>query len=91
VAAVEQLLPLTQALLDSQLRQAARNAVGNIQSRLGDVEAGRVSLAEAVGLEGALALADDAAVRIGELSLSADEVAEPPGPLDVRDRAALKS
>ncbi|MEY4546909.1 MAG: hypothetical protein RL685_3104 [Pseudomonadota bacterium] len=91
VAAVEHLLPLAQALLDSQLRQAARGAIGSIQSRLGDVEAGRVSLADAHQLEGALALADDAAVRIGELSLSVDEIAEGPGPLDVQARAPLKS
>lgn len=41
-----------QALFDTQLRQAARAAVGSIQSRLGDVEAGRVSLTEPRELAG---------------------------------------
>lgn len=72
-AAVEHLLPLAQALLDSQLRQAARAAVGRIQSRLGNVEAGRVSLAEPASLAGSVALAEpSAARRRGELSLGED-------------------
>jgi hypothetical protein len=70
VAAVEHLLPLAQALFDTQLRQAAREAVARIQARLGDVEAGRVSLAEPHELAGAVALAEDAGVRAGELTLS---------------------
>lgn len=74
VAVVQHLLPLAQTLFDTQLRQAARAAVGNIQSRLGDVEAGRVSLAEPRALAGAVALADYAAARVGELALS-DELA----------------
>lgn len=83
VAAVEPLLPLAQALLDSQLRQAARSAISRIQARLGNVEAGRVSLAEPEPLAGALALADVAEQRSGELSLS-EEQAEP---AEQRERA----
>jgi hypothetical protein len=75
VAAVEHLLPLARGLFDSQLRQAARSAVSTIQARMGDVEAGRVSLAEPQALEGAVALADTAAARIGAISLE-DELAE---------------
>jgi hypothetical protein len=72
IATVEHLLPLAQALLDSQLRQAARNAVGSIQSRLGDVEAGRVSLAESQELAGTLDFVDGPAPPHGELSLTDD-------------------
>ncbi|MEY2932866.1 MAG: hypothetical protein RL033_3615, partial [Pseudomonadota bacterium] len=78
VAAVEPLLPLTESLLRPQLRQAARGAIGRIQSRLGSVEAGRVSLAEPHELAGALDLADtSAAVRAGELSLVEPETSVP--------------
>lgn len=73
-AAVEHLLPIAQALLDSELRQAARAAVGRIQSRLGDVEAGRLSLAEPQPLAGALTLADPASpAHVGLLSLDPEE------------------
>lgn len=72
VAAVEHLLPLAEALFDTQLRQAARAAVASIQSRLGDVEAGRISLAGPRELAGAVALAQHAA-RTGELALSGAE------------------
>jgi hypothetical protein len=73
VSAVEPLLPLAEGFGRSQLRQAARGAIGRIQSRLGNVEAGRLSLAEDQELAGAVDLAD-AAARAGELSL-AEEVA----------------
>ncbi|MEY4546906.1 MAG: hypothetical protein RL685_3101 [Pseudomonadota bacterium] len=77
VAAVHPLLPLADSLLRPQLRQAARGAIGRIQSRLGTVEAGRVSLAEPHELAGAVDLADaPAAVRAGELSLLEQETSE---------------
>jgi hypothetical protein len=77
VAAVEHLLPLTQTVLDSQLRAAARAAVGSIQSRLGNVDAGRISLVEERSLAGAVALVEPAAARAGELSVVRVAGAEP--------------
>jgi hypothetical protein len=71
VAAVEPLLPLSENLMRPQLRQAARGAIGRIQSRLGAVEAGRVSLAEPHELAGALDLADG--TRAGELALAHED------------------
>lgn len=60
VRAVEPLLELTRGLLGrGSLRQAARAAIAQIQSRLGNVDAGRVSLADAA-LEGAVTLSDAA-------------------------------
>lgn len=76
VAAVQHLLPLTQGLLDLELRQASRAAMGHIQSRLGNVEAGRVSLAEQGSLAGALALVEPAALRAGALSLDEELAAD---------------
>jgi HEAT repeat protein len=70
VAAVEPLLPLAEGIARPQLRQAARGAIGRIQSRLGDVAAGRVSLADDQELAGALGLADTADSRIGDLTLA---------------------
>lgn len=68
VRAVEPLLELTRGLLGrGALRQAARAAITQIQSRLGNVDAGRVSLADAA-LEGAVALSEAAALRDGRLS-----------------------
>jgi HEAT repeat protein len=70
VTAVESLLPLAENLLRPQLRQAARAAIQRIQSRLGNVEAGRVSLAEPGALEGAVSIATgSAALRVGDVSL----------------------
>jgi HEAT repeat protein len=71
VAAVEPLLPLAEGLGRAKLRQAARGAIGRIQSRLGSVEAGSLSLADDHELAGAIAIADAAAVaRAGEVSLA---------------------
>jgi HEAT repeat protein len=69
VHAVEPLLALTEGLLTSpSVKQAARQAVARIQSRLGDAEAGRLSLA--VPAEGAGALSLPGEERAGgELSL----------------------
>lgn len=74
VQAVEPLLPLSQGLMPSPLRNAARAAIAQIQARLGNVEAGQVSLADQQGLlVGAVDLADvSVAVRVGELSLLED-------------------
>jgi hypothetical protein len=74
VRAVEPLLGLTRGLGRSALRQSARAAITQIQTRLGDVEAGRLSLADP-SLEGAVELAStSAAARVGDVSL-ADEAA----------------
>jgi HEAT repeat protein len=70
VAAVEPLLGLANSFGRAQVRQAARGAIGRIQSRLGDVEVGCLSLADEHGLTGALSVADEAAAQVGgEVSL----------------------
>jgi HEAT repeat protein len=71
VLAVEPLMPHTEGLGNAQRRQAARAAIGQIQSRLGNVEAGRVSLAEDA-LSGAVSLAGQGSEAAGALSLSAE-------------------
>ena len=77
VAAVEPLLPLAERFGRAQLRQAARGAIGRIQSRLGNVEAGSLSLADDHELAGALDIAEaPAAVRVGEVSLADDAESE---------------
>jgi hypothetical protein len=68
-AAVEPLLELTGSFLNSDLKRAAREAIARIQSRLGDVEAGRLTLAELTEQAGALSFPGEG----GELSLSTDE------------------
>jgi HEAT repeat protein len=65
IQAVEPLLPLTKGLFNGDLHAAARDAVRRIQSRLGDVEAGRLSVA-AAGPEGALSVSGEG----GELSVA---------------------
>ncbi len=57
VRAVESLLAYTQGLFESDLKLAAREAVGAIQARLGSAEAGRLSLSGAAEGEGALSVA----------------------------------
>ena len=67
--AVEPLLALTTGLLASpSVKEAAREAVARIQSRLGDAEAGRLSLAVPAEGEGALSLPVEERPG-GELSL----------------------
>lgn len=73
IAAVEPLLPLGKGFGRGQLRQAARGAVARIQSRLGDADAGRLSLAEDDELAGAVALADAEALSGGEVTLATEE------------------
>ncbi len=63
VEAVEPLSRLASAWLSPTLRSAARSAIATIQGRLGDVEPGRVSLAEQLPAEGALSLASDDSQR----------------------------
>jgi hypothetical protein len=75
VAAVEPLLPLAESLVRPRLRQAARGAIGRIQSRLGDVEAGRLSLSNSHDLAGAVDVVDTSALRAGEVSLADAEMA----------------
>jgi hypothetical protein len=76
VRAVEPLLGLTRGLGRASLRQSARGAITQIQTRLGDVEAGRLSLADN-SLEGAVELAStSAAVRVGDVSLADEAAAE---------------
>lgn len=74
VAAVEPLLPLAESLVRPRLRQAARGAIGRIQSRLGDVEAGRLSLSDRHDLAGAVDVVDTSALRVGEVSLAEEEI-----------------
>lgn len=71
VDAVEPLVTLTQGFGGGAVRQAVRSAIARIQSRLGDVEGGRVSLAEDDELAGAVALIDGELAG-GELTLAAD-------------------
>jgi hypothetical protein len=74
VGMVEPLLGHTHGAGRGRLRQAARGAIAQIQARLGDVEAGRVSLSEGSDLQGAVDLVDTScALRVGELSLSDEE------------------
>jgi hypothetical protein len=75
VAAVEPLLPLAENLVRPRLRQAARGAIGRIQSRLGDVEAGRLSLSNPHDLAGAVDVVDTSALRVGEVSLADADMA----------------
>ncbi|HUJ27712.1 MAG TPA: HEAT repeat domain-containing protein [Myxococcales bacterium] len=65
VRSVEPLLPLTRGLLHGDLHAAARDAVRRIQSRLGDADAGRLSVAEPRP-EGALSVSE---AEGGELSV----------------------
>jgi HEAT repeat protein len=74
-AAVEPLMDLTGRVLSSELGRAAEEAIARIQSRLGDVEAGRLTLAELTEHEGALSLSREG----GELSLSNGGQALPHG------------
>ena len=68
VAAVESLLPLAKGLFeDAHVKEAARDALRRIQARLGDADAGRLSVVEPADAAGAVSLADHA----GALSLSA--------------------
>lgn len=69
VRVVEPLLRLADSLGVASPRQAARGAIGRIQSRLGNVEAGRVSLADASELRGAVDVVRSEAAEGGELSL----------------------
>ncbi|HTV19894.1 MAG TPA: HEAT repeat domain-containing protein [Polyangiaceae bacterium] len=86
IAAVEPLVPLAESLVRPRLRQTARGAIGRIQSRLGDAEAGRLTLSHPHDLAGALDVAHTSAgYRAGELSLSEDEdVAAAPRASSVR-------
>lgn len=65
VRAVEPLLPLTKGVFNADLRAAARDAIRRIQARLGDADAGRLSLADRA--EGELSLPDG---EPGELSMT---------------------
>ncbi|HTV22969.1 MAG TPA: HEAT repeat domain-containing protein [Polyangiaceae bacterium] len=88
IAAVEPLLPLTGGLMRAlRVTEAARAAIVRIQGRLGDVDAGRLSLSESHELAGAVDIANAAsAVRVGEVSLVEEgapaELRSPP--LDLR-------
>jgi HEAT repeat protein len=72
VRAVVPLLPLTEGILHGELRQAARDAIRKIQSRLGDAEAGRISLAGAEESSGAVSLTTEG----GEVSIAQDPAAK---------------
>jgi HEAT repeat protein len=69
VRAVEPLLPLTRGLMGGDLQEAARDAVRQIQGRLGDVEAGALAVVDDQGgalslpvQEGAVSVVENAAV-----------------------------
>ena len=66
VRAVEPLLPLTKGVLDTELHRVAQDAIRKIQSRLGDAEAGRVSVSKVESLAGGVSLASEG----GELSVA---------------------
>jgi HEAT repeat protein len=70
VAAVEPLLLLAKGLARSELRQAARAAIASIQSRLGDAEAGRLSLADDYELAGAVTVVAEEGEHAGAVSLA---------------------
>lgn len=78
VAAVEPLLDCTQGFLDSELKRVAREAVGSIQARLGDVEAGRLSVAEPLESEGALSLSSGEAGGLSRVEPVQNEKNERP-------------
>jgi hypothetical protein len=78
VRAVEPLLPLAEGVGRAQLRRAARAAIGRIQGRLGNVEAGRVSLTEGHELSGAVDVLGPEAAQGGELSLPGDRAVSRP-------------
>lgn len=90
IRAVAPLLPLTEGLLHGDVKEAAREAIRSIQARLGDAEAGRVSIAPVESSAGAVSLAGAG----GEVSLtdarSSNAGAQPAGPLKT-DRIALRS
>jgi hypothetical protein len=88
VLAVEPLLQLTKgAPASTALKEAARAAIHAIQSRLGEVEAGRLSLAAQDEHDGALSLASEG----GEVSVApADEAATGPNARVERARGAAK-
>jgi HEAT repeat protein len=72
IDAVEPLLPLVKGLLESaELKEAAREAIRRIQARLGDADAGRLSLLGESEQSGALSIA----APTGAVSLS-----QPPDP-----------
>jgi HEAT repeat protein len=75
VAAVEPLLALTKGIGRAPHKQAARGAITRIQARLGEVDAGRLSLVEDDDLSGAVALADPEAPAGGEVTLASEEAA----------------
>jgi HEAT repeat protein len=78
VRAVEPLLALTSGLLTApSLKRAAREAVERIQGRLGDAEAGRLSLVVPAEEAGSLSLAGAEPEPAGELSLLEREPAPP--------------
>ncbi len=71
IRAVEPLLRLADSRVSAELKVAARSAIHRIQGRLGDIEAGRLSLTEPEEKAGALSLAHED----GELSLAEKESA----------------
>jgi HEAT repeat protein len=77
VVAVEPLLAHTSGVLkDATLKRAAQEAIASIQSRLGPVEMGRLSLTISAPLEGALSHVDEPIVE-GALTLAEAESVAP--------------
>jgi hypothetical protein len=75
IAAVEPLLSCIETWKDAEAKSLARAAVASIQARLGEVEAGRLTLAAPSPQDGALSLSGDE----GRLSLPESATATPPG------------
>jgi hypothetical protein len=74
VNAVESLHNLNHSLFTNKnVKDASETAIRDIQGRLGDVDAGRLSLAQVQADEGALSLSGEG----GSLSFSGDEAAQP--------------
>jgi HEAT repeats len=83
VAAVEPLLRSSEGLARGPLRHVVRGAIARIQSRLGHVEAGCLSLVHDHELAGALDIAEGASAQ-GALSLAEEAVGEPASSRDHR-------
>lgn len=75
IGTVKAVEPLYVLAKERRFKRQARTAIDSIQSRLGDVEAGRLSLAPNVDADGALSLAGDPETAGG---LSLDENPEAP-------------
>jgi hypothetical protein len=72
--AVEPLLRLAKSSINPFTRNAVQKSIGQIQSRLGDVQNGWLSMDDLSEKDGALSVSDEAGV--GSLSLEGDDIDE---------------